>query len=55
MSFILLKLDNGCLGIISAGKGYLIAAHGRDVAPGLLRGKLESLSAYFERVFDQIK
>jgi len=54
VSFNLLKLENGCLGIVSAGKGYLIAAYGRDVTPGLLRGKLESLSSYFERVFDQI-
>lgn len=54
ISFNLLKMENGCLGIITAGKGYLIAAYGRDVTPGLLRGKLESLSSYFERVFDAI-
>jgi len=55
VSFNLMRLENGCLGVVSAGKGYLIAAYGRDVTPGLLRGKLESLSSYFERVFDQLK
>ena len=54
VTFSLFKLENGCLGIVSAGKGYLIAAYGREVTPGLLRGKLESLSSYFERVFDQL-
>ena len=43
------------MGITSAGKGYLLAAYGRDVTAGLLRGKLDALSIYFTRVFEQLK
>jgi len=55
LSFALLRLENGFLGVVTAGKGYLISAYGRDVTPGLLRGKLESLSSHFERVFDTLE
>jgi hypothetical protein len=55
ISFHLLKLENGSLAIAPTGKGYLIAAYGcEDVKPGLLRGKIEALRAYFNRAFDSI-
>ena len=49
------KLESGYLGICAAGKGYLIAAYGGNVSPGMLRSKLQLLSRYFSKVFDQIK
>jgi len=56
ISFQLLKLENGRLGITNAGRGYILAAYGgKDVSSGLLRGRLESLSAYFNRVFEKLK
>ena len=54
VSFHLLKLEDGCLGIVPTGKGYLIAAYGLGVTPGLLRGKLEALASYFTRVFEEL-
>ncbi len=54
VSFHLLKMEGGCLGIVPTGKGYLIAAYGSNVPPGLLRGKLEALASYFTRVFDEM-
>lgn len=56
ISFHLLKLENGRLGITNAGRGYILAAYGgKDVSAGLLRGRLESLSSYFNRVFEKLK
>jgi hypothetical protein len=51
-----MKFDKGCLGITSAGNGYVLAAYGGDKIPclGLLRGRLEALSTYFTRVFEQL-
>ena len=51
----IVKLDNGYLGICSAGNGYLLAAIGKDVSVGLLKSRLQSLGRYFEKVFEQIK
>jgi hypothetical protein len=51
----LMKYEKGCLGITSAGQGYVLAAYGGDkISLGLLRGRLESLSVYFTRVFEQL-
>lgn len=52
----LMKFEKGCLGITSAGNGYVLAAYGGDKIPclGLLRGRLEALSTYFTRVFEQL-
>jgi len=55
VAFHLLSLEHGNLGITSAGRGYVLAAYGRDVPAGLLRGRLESLGAYFQRVFEKLK
>jgi len=55
VSFHMLKLDNGILGIVPTGKGYILVAYGTEVTCGLLRGKLEALSAYFTRVFLQVQ
>jgi hypothetical protein len=50
-----MKFEKGCLGITSAGQGYVLAAYGGDkISLGLLRGRLESLSVYFTRVFEQL-
>ena len=55
MSFHLLKLERGCLALAPTGKGYLLAAYGGEqVTPGLLRGKIEALRAYFSRAFDSL-
>lgn len=51
----LAKLESGYLGICTAGKGYLVAAYGGTVTPGMLRSKLQLLSRYFSKVFDLIK
>ncbi len=50
-----MKLDQGYLAVTSAGKGYLLAAYGKNVPLGLLRGRLLTLGQYFNRVFDQLK
>jgi hypothetical protein len=54
LSFHLLKLEAGCMGIVPTGKGYLLSAYGSDVTAGLLRGKLDALASYFTRVFDEL-
>ena len=51
----MLVLDSGLLGIITAGKGYLLVAYGKQAPVGLLRGRLDALSKYFIRIFDQLK
>ncbi len=48
------KLEAGYFGIASIGKSYLIAGIGRT-APGLLKSRLQQLSQYFSKVFEQIK
>lgn len=58
VSVLLLKLDNGIYGITTAGRGVLLVAHGspqKGLAIGLLRGRLDALSKYFTRIFDQVK
>jgi hypothetical protein len=54
VSFHLMKLEKGMLGIVPTGKTYLLAAYGEQVNTGLLKGKLEALSTYFTRSFDQV-
>lgn len=51
----MLQLEKGCVGITSAGKGYILAIYGENVALGLLRGRLDNLSVYFTRMFEQLK
>jgi hypothetical protein len=51
----MLQLDKGCVGITSAGKGYILALYGENVSLGLLRGRLDTLSAYFTRMFEHLK
>ena len=51
----IVKFEHGCLGITSAGKGYILAVYGETIAMGLLRGRLNSLSSYFTRMFEQLK
>lgn len=55
VSLHILQLENGCLGITSAGKGYILAMYGKNLPLGLLRGRLDTLSAYFTRMFEQLK
>ena len=55
VSFTVIKFEHGCLAVSTAGKGYLIAAYGKNVALGLLRGRLMTLGQYFSRVFEQVK
>lgn len=55
VSFHLIKLEQGYVGITSAGKGYLIAAYGTKITVGLLRSRLQLLGQYFSSVFEQIK
>jgi hypothetical protein len=52
---VIMKFEHGCLAVCAAGKGYLIAAYGKNVALGLLRGRLLTLSQYFSRILEQIK
>ncbi len=51
-TFHISKLDEGCVGVTLAGRGHLVVAYGANI--GMLRGRLEALSAYFARVFDNI-
>ena len=55
VSLHMIELERGCLGITSAGKGYILAIYGETLAIGLLRGRLDTLSAYFTRMFEQLK
>ena len=55
MQMQIIKLENGTLGISKAGEGYIISIYGKDVTMGMLRIKLEALSTYFSRVFEQLK
>ena len=55
LSLQIIKLEKGTLGIGRVGSDYLVAAYGRDVNPGMLRLKLDALSAYFSAVFEQLK
>ena len=55
VSLHMIQLERGCLGITTAGKGYILAIYGETLALGLLRGRLDTLSAYFTRMFDQLK
>jgi hypothetical protein len=48
------KLDSGYLGIATIGKSYLIAGVGKGT-PGYLKSRLQQLSQYFRKVFEQIK
>jgi hypothetical protein len=52
---MLMKLENGIFGITPTGRGYLMIVYGKTVPIGLLRGRLDALSKYFSRIFDQIK
>ena len=54
-SLQIVKMENGTLGICRAGDGYLISAFGRDVTLGMLKFKLQALSGYFAKVFEQLK
>lgn len=49
------KLERGSIAVASAGKSYVVAAYGSDVSLGLLRGRVDALSQYFNRIFDQMK
>ena len=53
ISFNIISFEKGTVAIAPAGKSYLIAAYGRGVATGLLRGRLLTLSQYFAKVFEQ--
>jgi len=55
MSALLLKLENGLFGVMKAGKGFIVVAYGKTVTAGLLKGRLDALSKYFSRVFDQVR
>jgi hypothetical protein len=55
VSLHMLQLEKGCVGITSAGKGYILALYGENVSLGLLRGRLDTLSAYFTRMFEHLK
>ena len=51
----MIKLENTYLAISPAGKGYLMAAYGSAVPEGLLKIRLQLLSEYFKKVFEQLK
>eukprot|EP01031_Cornospumella_fuschlensis_P037896 gene37896-46034_t len=52
--FHLSKLDEGWLGVYAVGKHHIIAGAGR-AAPGLLKLRLQTLSQYYNKLFEQIK
>ena len=52
VNFHISKLDEGCVGVTVAGRGHLVVAYGANI--GMLRGRLEALSGYFARVFENI-
>jgi hypothetical protein len=54
VTFHLVELEAGCLGIVPTGKRYLLVAYGSNVTNGLLRGKMDTLASYFTRVFDEL-
>lgn len=49
------KLEQGTVGVIKGGSGFVLAAYGEKVSTGLLKGRLEALSQYFLRVFEQLQ
>jgi len=51
----LLRLEQGTVGVIKGGSGFVLAAYGEKVSTGLLKGRLEALSQYFLRVFEQLQ
>eukprot|EP01041_Mallomonas_annulata_P002979 gene2979-5846_t len=56
VSFHLIKLERGIVGVTTSGRGYLVSLYGNESASmGLLRGRLDSLSSYFSSVFEQLK
>jgi hypothetical protein len=55
VSLHLIQMENGCLGITTAGKGYILAIYGENVPVGILRGRLDTLGTYFSRMFEQLK
>lgn len=54
VSFHLIKTEQGYLAISAVSKNYLLAGIG-NVNPGLFRSRLQVLSSYFAKVFDQLK
>lgn len=54
VSLQLTKLEEGFVGISAVGKDYLVVAYGKDATPGLLRGRLLSMSNYFAGMFEQV-
>lgn len=55
LSHHVMKFENGSIAIASIGKAHLLVAFGTDVSIGLLKGRVEALCNYFNRIFEQLK
>lgn len=55
ISLQIIKLDKVIIGIVPSGKNYIVAAFGSKVTQGLLKGRIEALGQYFDRVFEQLR
>lgn len=53
-SLQIVKLEQGILGICRVGEGYLLSAFGSDVTIGMMKLKMQGLSGYFTKVFEQV-
>jgi hypothetical protein len=54
VNLIVTKCKNGVLAIAPTGKGYLVTAYGTDVAIGLIKGRICTMSEYFSKLFEQL-
>ena len=50
----IVQMENGILGICKVGTKYLVSAYGKDVQIGMMKLKLQGLSGYFAKVFEQV-
>ena len=50
----IVQMENGILGICKVGTKYLVSAYGKDVQIGMMKLKLQGLSGYFTKVFEQV-
>ena len=50
----IVQMEHGILGICKVGAKYLVSAYGKDVQIGMMKLKLQGLSGYFTKVFEQV-
>ena len=50
----IVQMENGILGICKVGTKYLVSAYGKNVQIGMMKLKLQGLSGYFTKIFEQV-